>query len=136
MRALIEKILAQSKTIAVVGISDRAERHSHKVAKYLKEHGYRIIPVNPRLDEVLGEKCYSGLDSVPDKIDVVDIFRRPDDVLPIVKSAISLGVNTIWMQEGVINEEAALIAQAAGLNIIMDRCMLKEHSKLSSWIYD
>lgn len=136
MKALIEKILAQSKTIAVVGISDKAERPSYRVAKYLQDHGYRIIPVNPRLDEVLGEKCYSGLDSVPDKIDVVDIFRRPDDVLPIVKSAISLGVNTIWMQEGVVNEEAAHIAKAAGLNIIMDRCMLKEHSKLSSWIYD
>lgn len=136
MKALIEKILAQSKTIAVVGISDKAERPSYRVAKYLQDHGYRIIPVNPRLDEVLGEKCYSGLDSVPDKIDVVDIFRRPDDVLPIVKSAINLGVNTIWMQEGVANEEAAHIAKAAGLNIIMDRCMLKEHSKLSSWIYD
>lgn len=136
MKTLIEKILAQSKAIAVVGISDKAERPSYKVAKYLQEHGYRIIPVNPKLDEVLGEKCYGGLDSVADKIDVVDIFRRPEDVLPIVKSAINLGVNTIWMQEGVVNEEAAHIAKAAGLNIVMDRCMLKEHRKLSGWIYD
>ena len=136
MQELIEEILASSKTIAVVGISDKVERPSYRVAKYLKEHGYRIIPVNPRLNEVLGEKCYRDLDSVPDRIDVVDIFRRPEDVLPVVKSAIALGVNTIWMQEGIVNEEAARIAKAAGLSTVMDRCMLKEHRKLSGWIYD
>ena len=136
MQELIEKILASARTIAVVGISDKVERPSYRVAKYLKEHGYRIIPVNPRLDEVLGEKCYRDLYSVPGEIDVVDIFRRAEEVLPIVKSAISLGVTTIWMQEGVVNEEAARIAEAAGLTTVMDRCMLKEHRKLSGWIYD
>ncbi|MDT8318218.1 MAG: CoA-binding protein [bacterium] len=136
MKTVIEKIFAQSRTIAVVGISDKVERPSYRVAKYLKEHGYRIIPVNPRIKEALGEKCYSDLDSVPDRIDVVDIFRRAEDVLPIVKSAISLGAKTIWMQEGVVNEEATRIAESAGLDIIMDRCMLKEHKNLSGWIYD
>jgi len=136
MKALIEKILAQSRTIAVVGISDKTERPSYKVAKYLKEHGYRIIPVNPRLDEVLGEKCYSNLREIPEKVDVVDIFRKPEDIDPIVDSAISIGAKAIWMQEGITNDEAAEKAKSAGLMAVMDRCMLKEHSKLSGWIYD
>ena len=107
MKDIIEKILTGSKTVAIVGISDKQERPSHKVAKYLKEQGYRIIPVNPRLDEVLGEKCYSSLEDIPQKVDVVDIFRRPEDIQPIVDSAIKIGARAIWMQEGITNEGAA-----------------------------
>ena len=125
-----KEILNESKTVAVVGISDKPERPSHKVASYLQEHGYSVIPVNPRLDEVLGERCYGSLEAVPEKVDLVDIFRRSEDLPPIVESAIKIGAKAIWMQEGIINEEAAHIARAAGLTVIMDRCMLKEHSKL------
>lgn len=126
----IIKILNESKTVALVGISDKPERPSHKVAKYLKEHGYTIIPVNPRLNEVLGEKCYENIGEIEVRIDVVGIFRKPEHIPPIVDSAIKIGAKTIWMQEGIINEEAAHKARVAGLTVIMDRCMLKEHSKL------
>lgn len=136
MKDFIEKILRGSKTVAIVGISDKPERPSHRVAKYLKEHGYRIIPVNPKLDEVLGEKCYDGLEAIPYDIDIVDIFRKSNDVYPIVEAAIIKGVKVIWMQEGVINEEAAAMAIKADLDVIMDRCILKEHNKLSAWVYN
>ena len=130
MKDLIEKILTGSKTVAVVGISNRPERPSHRVAKYLQEQGYRIIPVNPRLDEVLGEKCYANLAEINVNVDVVDIFRKPEDIHPIVDSAISIGAKTIWMQEGITNDEASDKAKSAGLMVVMNRCMLKEHSKL------
>jgi len=125
----IIKILNESKTVAIVGISDKPARPSHKVAKHLKAHGYRIIPVNPKLKEVLGEKCYASLIEVKVSVDVVDIFRKPEDVPSIVDSAIQIGAKTIWMQEGIRNDEAADNARVAGLTVIMDRCMLKEHSK-------
>ncbi len=127
----VEEILKQGKTIAVVGLSPKPERDSHRVAKYLKSQGYRIIPVNPMTDQVLGEKSYSDLKSVPEKIDVVDIFRKSEDVPPIVGEAIDIGASAVWMQLGIINEEAATKAGNAGLTVIMDKCMEVEHKLLS-----
>ena len=123
----IEKILKDSKTIAVVGLSSKPNRPSHGVARYLQAQGYRIIPVNPMVEEVLGERSYSDLASVPEEVDVVDIFRRPEHVPAIVEAAIAKGAKAVWMQEGVIHEEAAARAEAAGLLVVMDRCMFKEH---------
>lgn len=126
----IREILKTSKTIAVVGLSPNPERDSYEVAHYLQEAGYKIIPVNPKADEILGEKAYPDLASVPEQIDVVDIFRRPEHVSPIVDEAIEVGAKTIWMQLGVVNEEAAKKASDAGLDVVMDRCMLREHKRL------
>ncbi len=123
-------ILTAGKAVAVVGISSKSEKASHIVGKYLKEHGYRVIPVNPNEKEVLGEVCYPALTSVPEPVDVVDIFRRSEDVPPIVDEAIRMKAKAIWMQEGVVNEEAAARARAAGLKVVMDRCMRKEHIRL------
>lgn len=125
-----EEILNSSRAVAVVGLSPKSDRPSYRVASYLKEQGYRIIPVNPRAREILGEVCYPDLGSVPEAIDVVDIFRRSKEVLDIVEEAIKIGVKAVWMQEGVINEQAADRAREAGLMVVMDRCMLKEHRKL------
>ncbi len=124
------EILQASKTVAVVGLSPNPERDSHEVAQYLQEAGYKIIPINPKADEILGEKAYPDLASVPEEIDVVDIFRRPEHVPPIVDEAIKAGANTVWMQLGVVNEEAAEKAAEAGLDVVMDRCMLREHKRL------
>ena len=128
----LKKMLCDSKTVAVVGISPKADRPSHRVASYLKSKGYRVIPVRPDGEEVLGEKVYHGLMEIPKEIhvDVVDIFRRSEDVLPIVEEAIQRGAKVIWMQEGVIHEEAAVKAEKAGLKVVMDRCMKKEHQRL------
>ena len=117
---VIEEQLTNSKTIAVVGLSPNPERPSHYVAKYLQEQGYRIIPVNPLLQEVLGEKCYPDLGSVPEPVDMVDIFRRSEHVGPIVDDAIAIGAKYVWMQDGVVNEEAAASARSAGLSVVMD----------------
>jgi predicted CoA-binding protein len=125
------QILKNSKTIAIVGLSADPERPSYNVGKYLKAHGYKIIPVNPNEKRVLGLKSYPDLVSIPAKIDAVDIFRRSEDVRPIVREAIKAGAKAVWMQEGVINEEAAAEARKAGLKVVMDRCMYKEHVKLS-----
>ena len=125
-----EKILKTYRKVAVVGLSPKPDRPSHQVASYLKEQGYRIIPVNTYAKEILGETCYPDLSSIPEPVDVVDIFRRPEAVLPIVEEAIKIGAKAVWMQEGVINEEAASLAKGAGLLVVMDRCMLKEHRKL------
>jgi hypothetical protein len=127
-----EKILNSSRTVAVVGLSSKPDRPSYKVASYLKEQGYRIIPVNPTEKEILGELCYPDLASVSESIDVVDIFRRSADVPPFVEEAIKIGAKAVWMQEGVINEEAANRARKAGLMVVMDKCMRKEHRKLRS----
>jgi predicted CoA-binding protein len=124
---IIEKIIKDFKTIAVVGLSDKPDRPSYGVAAYLQSKGYRIIPVNPHITEVLGEKSYPDLKSIPDDIDVVDIFRRSEDVPPIVDEAIEIGAKAVWMQEGVIDENAALKASENGLQVVMNRCMLKEH---------
>ncbi|MDD5617105.1 MAG: CoA-binding protein [Candidatus Methanoperedens sp.] len=120
------------KTIAVVGISDNPERPSNFVAKFLEEHGYKIIPVNPTLTEWEGKKCYPNLLSIPVKVDVVDIFRRPEAIPPIVDEAIAIKANVVWMQEGIVNEEAAAKARAAGIEVVMDRCMKKEYIRLKS----
>jgi predicted CoA-binding protein len=125
-----EEILITSKHVAVVGLSPKANRPSFKVAAYLKEQGYKIIPVNPQEREVLGELSYPDLDSIPGPVDVVDIFRRSELVPPIVEEAIKIGAKVVWMQEGVINEDAAERARDAGLKVVMDRCMLKEHKNL------
>jgi predicted CoA-binding protein len=125
-----EEILNRSRVVAVVGFSAKPDRPSHRVATYLKEQGYKIIPVNPAKKEILGEPCYPDLASVPEPVDVVDIFRRSDKVLPIVEEAIRIGAKAVWMQEGVINEEAAARAREGGLLVVMDKCMLKEHQKL------
>ena len=125
-----EKILNTCRTVAVVGISPKAERPSNIVATYLKEQGYTVIPVNPGEKEVIGETCYPDVASIPDPVEVVDIFRRPEEVPAIVEEAIKAGARAVWMQEGVINEEAAVRAREAGLLVVMDRCMRKEHIKL------
>jgi predicted CoA-binding protein len=127
----IPELLKDSHTIAVVGLSSNPMRPSNGVAEYLKRAGYRVIPVNPNEQEVLGEKCYGSLEEVPEKIDMVDIFRRSEYVPEIVESAIKVGAKAVWMQEGVIHERAARRARQAGLEVVMDRCTLKEHRKLS-----
>jgi predicted CoA-binding protein len=123
----IAEILKKAKTIAVVGLSPSPLRPSHGVSAYMQAHGYRIIPVNPRVNVVLGEKSYSSIAEVPEKIDVVNIFRRSDAVPEIVDQAIQLKVPTIWMQETVVNDAAAQRARASGIFVVMDRCILKEH---------
>jgi predicted CoA-binding protein len=125
----IREILEQGKTLAVVGLSSKIMRPSHGVADYMQSRGYRIIPVNPREESVLGEKCYASLDAVPGSFDVVVIFRRSEFVPEVVEAAIRKGAKVIWMQEGVIHEQAAERARAAGLKVVMDRCILKEHAK-------
>jgi hypothetical protein len=122
------KVMERYKTIAVVGLSSNPEKPSHFVPKYLKEHGYTVIPVNPTAKgEILGQKVYAGLKEIPEKVDIIDIFRPSKDVLPIVEDAIAIGAKVIWMQEGIVNNAAAEWAKAAGLTVIMDKCMMKVH---------
>jgi len=125
-----EKILKTYQTVAVVGLSPKSDRPSFKVASYLKEQGYRVIPVNPQAEEILGEICYPDLASIPQPVEVVDIFRSSEQVPAIVEEAIKVGAKAVWMQEGVINEEAAARAKEAGLLVVMDKCMRKEYLKL------
>jgi predicted CoA-binding protein len=127
----ISEILHTAHIIAVVGLSSKRYRPSYGVSEYMKKAGYRIIPVNPREKEVLGEIAYPDLDSVPGPVDIVDIFRRSEFVPEIVEAAIRKGARVIWMQEGVIHEAAARRAEAAGLIVIMDRCILKDHRRLA-----
>ncbi len=126
----ISRLLKNAKTIAVVGLSDDPMRVSYDVAEYMQSQGYRIVPVNPAIVESLGEKAYPTLSEVPEKIDIVNVFRRPEFVPEVVEEAIRLGVPAIWMQEGVVHEEAAEKARAAGIIVVMDRCILKEHRRL------
>ena len=128
--AAIRHILTDSKTIAVVGLSPKPNRPSHQVALYLMEAGYTIIPVNPGQDAILGQICYSSLRDIPVPVDMVDIFRRSESVLPVVEEAIDIGARFIWMQEGVINEEASAKAERAGLTVIMNRCTKIDHMNL------
>jgi len=123
----IAEVLKRSKTIAVVGLSPNPLRPSHGVSVYMQTHGYRIIPVNPTIEECLGERAYPNLLAVPEKIDIVNIFRRPEYVEEVVDQAIQLKVPAIWMQEEVIHEKAAEKARKAGIYVLMDRCILKEH---------
>jgi predicted CoA-binding protein len=125
----ITRILRESKTIAVVGLSSNPMRPSHGVSEYMQSAGYRIIPVNPNETEVLGEKSYARLEDVPERIDVVDIFRRGEFVPQVVESAIRVGAKVVWMQLGIENEEAAAAARAAGLAVVEDACMLIEHKR-------
>lgn len=125
----IADILEKCKTIAVVGLSSNPMRPSHEVTEYMQRAGYRIIPVNPNETEVLGEKSYARLEDVPEKIDMVNIFRRPEEVAPVVESAIRMGAKVVWMQLGIENEEAAEKERAAGLAVVEDACILIEHKK-------
>jgi predicted CoA-binding protein len=129
MSDTIREILEQSKTLAVVGLSSKTTRASHGVSDYMQRRGYRIIPVNPLEGSVLGEKAYGSLDAVPEPFDVVVIFRRSEFVPEVVDAAIRKGAKVVWMQEGVAHEQAAERARAAGLKVVMDRCILKEHAK-------
>ena len=124
------RILRKYKTVAVVGISSDEARPSHRVARYLKEHGYRVIPVNPREREVLGERCYPDLCSIPEPIEIVDVFRRARFVPKVVAEAMYAGAKAVWMQEGIVHEAAARRAREAGMEVVMDRCMMKEHKNL------
>ena len=126
----LRRILRESRTIAVVGLSADWFRPSYFAAKYMQEHGYRVIPVNPRYAEILGEKCYASLREVPEKIDIVDVFRKSRDVMPIAEDAIASGAKVLWQQLGVKNEAAAARASAAGLETVMDRCVKIEHGRL------
>jgi uncharacterized protein len=126
---VIDTILDEMKTIAVVGLSSDASRASNGVSRYMQSHGYRIIPINPNEASVLGEKSYSRLEDVPEKIDLVDVFRRSEEAGPHVDEAIRLGARGVWLQEGVVDEAAARRALDAGLVVVMDRCILKEHMK-------
>lgn len=125
----VDEILEKSRTVAVVGISNKEDRPSFQVAKYLKEHGYKIIPVNPRLEEILGEKAYRSLKDIPEPIDVVDIFRRPEAIPPVVDEAIDAGAKVVWMQLGLAHNESACRAEEKGLKAVQNKCMKIEHSR-------
>lgn len=126
----VKGILQSSKTIAVVGLSSNPEKDSYGIAQYLQSQGYRIIPVNPTAAEILGETSYQDLASIPEPVDVVDIFRPGEDVPPIVDQAIRIGAKTVWMQVGIVHDEAAQTASAAGLNVVMDACIRVAHRTL------
>ena len=127
---LIKKILTQYHTVAMVGVSADTERPSNRVARYLDGHGFHIIPVNPTIKELLGKRSYPDLGSIPEKVEIVEIFRKSSEVEPVVDDAIKIGAKVVWMQEGVINKKAAVKAKDAGLLVIMNRCMFKEHRRL------
>ncbi len=126
----LRRILKESRVLAVVGLSASWHRPSYFAAKYMLEHGYRVIPVNPQYPEVLGQKCYASLLDIPEKVDLVDVFRKTADVLPVAKDAIAIGAKVLWQQLGVKNEEAAALAREAGLESVMDRCVKIEHARL------
>jgi len=126
------KNILKLKIIAVVGMSPKPERPSHYVSMYMKEHGYTIIPVNPGQTEIAGETCYPSLLEIPYKIDVVDVFRRPEHVLPIAELAVKISAKALWLQDDVINEEAAEIAERAGLLVVMNDCMLRQHRQIKN----
>lgn len=126
----IRDLLARARTIAVVGLSPRPERPSHRIARRLQSWGYRVVPVRPALAEVLGEKAYPRLADVPHRIDLVDVFRAAERIGPVVDECIALGLPAIWIQEGIVNEPAAERARAAGMFVVMDRCISVEHRRL------
>ena len=125
----LKRILNEYKTIAVVGLSAKWNRPSHFAAKYMKEHGYKIIPVNPVYEEILGERCYPTLLDIPEPVEIVDIFRRKEDIPPIVEDAIKIGAKVVWMQLTIEHEEAAALARKAGLEVVMNRCVKIEHGR-------
>jgi hypothetical protein len=126
----MKDILLSAKTVASVGLSSNQEKESYWIVAYLIEQGYTIIPVNPKAGEILGKKVHQSLSDIPDKVDVVQVFRRPEDVPPVVDEAIKIGAKVIWMQEGIVNEEAARKAREAGLQVVMDACMRATHKRL------
>jgi predicted CoA-binding protein len=126
----LRRILARSRTLAVVGLSAQWHRPSYFAAKYMQDHGYRIVPVNPRYDEVLGQKCYPDLQSIPHPVDLVDCFRKSSDIPPLADDAIAIGAKVLWMQLGIVNEAAAQRAVAAGLDVVMNRCVKIEHARI------
>ncbi len=126
----LRRILAQSRTIAVVGLSANWYRPSFFAAKYMQDHGYRIIPVNPTYDEVLGERCYPTIAAIPGAVDMVDCFRKSGEIVPLAREAVAKGAKVLWMQLGIRNDEAARIADDAGLDVVMDRCMKIEHARI------
>jgi len=126
----LRRILKTCRTLAVVGLSAEWHRPSYFAAKYMQQHGYRIVPVNPRYDSILGETCYPSLDAIPFAVDMVDVFRKPADVLPIAQQAVAIGAKCLWQQLGVMNLEADALARAAGLDSVMDRCVKIEHARL------
>lgn len=128
----VQKILESTKTIAVVGLSNKPDRDSHEIASYLQEAGYRIIPVNPTIQETLGERSYKSLRDIPERVDVVQIFRRPEEVPAVVEDAIAIGARVVWMQPGTENEEAADRAEAAGLKAVVGACMRSVHRTLQA----
>ncbi len=126
----IRRILSESKTVAMVGLSGNWYRPSYFAAKYLLDHGYQVFPVNPNYDEVLGQKCYPDLASIPHKVDIVDVFQRSEDVPKFIQPAIEMGARVLWLQLGIVNEDAASKARSAGLEVVMDRCMKIEYARL------
>jgi len=126
----IESILKSYKTIAVVGLSPDPGRASNRVAAYMQSAGYRIVPVRPDGDEILGEKVYHSLDEIPFPVDIVDVFRRSETVVPVAREAVGIGARVFWLQEGITNEEAETLCRDAGLDVVSDRCILKEHRKV------
>ena len=126
----LSRILTENKTIAVVGLSANWWRPSFFAAKYMQDHGYRIIPVNPNYDEILGEKCYDRIEDISDPVDVVDIFQRPEVTPTLAQSAVAIGAKVLWMQIGVVNDESARIAESGGLEVVMNRCVKIEHARL------
>jgi len=128
--AELRRILKTNHTIAVVGLSADWYRPSYFAAKYMQEHGFKIIPVNPKYDEILGEKCYPNLKAIPEPVDIVDVFRKPDDCVPIAQDAVAIAAKVLWLQLGVVNEEAARVAEAGGLEVVMDRCVKIEYARL------
>ena len=127
---MMKEILLSAKTVASVGLSSNQQKESYWIASYLKEQGYQVIPVNPTANEILGEKAYPDLSAIPEKVDVVQVFRRPEDVPPVVEEAIKVGAKVVWMQEGIVHEEAAQKAREAGLQVVMDACMRATHRRL------
>ena len=126
----LRRILTECRTIAVVGLSAKENRPSHGVARYLQQHGYRIVPVNPRFESMLGERCYARLADIPHPVDMVDVFRRAAEVLPVAQDAVAIGARCLWQQLGIANTEADRVARAAGLDSVMDRCIKIEHARL------
>jgi len=126
----LKELLRNCRSIAVVGLSAQPDRPSHRVAAYLQAQGYQVIPVNPQLDTVLGERCYPDLAAIGQPVDLVDVFRKPQDCLPVAQAAVALGAKALWLQLGVVDEAAARTAQAGGLTVVMDRCLMVEHARL------
>ena len=126
----IKSMLDGAQVVAIVGLSPKENRPSNMVGRYLQEVGFTIIPVNPGQTEILGERCYPTLADIPVRVDIVDVFRRPEDVLPIAEEAVAIGARTLWLQLGVVNGEAAEVARDAGLSVVMDRCLKVDHSDL------